>query len=228
MRRWFVVIAVILMTISSLAQDKEKGKDGGSRWVYADFEQLKEGRPVSAHGGLVLLSGYQANPAINVSFTNSDKPWPQAPLVVPAAQNHSQLIAYGFTIPAPNDWAGVTLEIRGLPDKDGKQVAEDLSAYKYLTLDVQAQGTNAMRAELVSKDNGLAIGDGQQHSFPFNLGTGMHTYRLDLKKFSQPNWDNVTKVDVKEVLKKLTAVRFTTYAIPSTGQIVIDNVAFEK
>src|SRR5436853_35311 len=83
----------------------------------------REGRPVSAHGGLVLLSGYQANPAINVSFTNSDKPWPQAPLVVPAAQNHSQLIAYGFTIPAPNDWAGVTLEIRGLPDKDGKQVA---------------------------------------------------------------------------------------------------------
>jgi hypothetical protein len=179
---------------------------------------------------LVLLSGYQQNPAIKASFTNSDKPWPQSPMVVPAAQNHSQLIIYSFTIPAPNQWAGVTVEIRGLPDKDGKQVAEDLSAYKYLTVDIQAQGTNAMRAELISRDNGIPIPDGrgQEHTFPFALGSGMHTYRLELKKFSQPNWDNVTKVDVKDLLKKLTCVRFTTYAIPSNGQIAIDNVVFEK
>ncbi|HJQ25944.1 MAG TPA: hypothetical protein VKA60_18645 [Blastocatellia bacterium] len=230
MRHWLVVFALMTITVLSLAQDKEKekAKEGGSRLVYADFEQLKDGRPVSARGGLVLLSGYQENPAIQVTFTNSDKPWPQSPAVVPAAQNHSQLVFYSFRIPAPNQWAGVTLEIRGLPDKDGKQVAEDLSAYKYISVDVQAQGTNAMRAELVSKDNGMTIGDGQQHSFPFNLGTGMHTYRLELKKFAQPNWDNVTKVDVKDLLKKLTCVRFTTYAIPSNGQIVIDNVAFEK
>ena len=230
MRRWLVVIAVMFITVYSLAQDKEKekGKESGGRLIYADFEQLKDGRPVSARGGLVILSGYQENPAIKATFTNADKPWPPTPMVVPPAQSHSQLVIYTFTIPAPNQWAGVTLEIRGLPDKDGKQVAEDLSAYKYLSVDVQAQGTNAMRAELVSKDNGLTIGDGQQHTFPFNLGSGMHTYRLELKKFAQPNWDNVTKLDVKEVLKKLTCVRFTTYAVPSNGQLVIDNVAFEK
>jgi hypothetical protein len=230
MRRWLVAVLVILITIPSLAQekDKEKGKDSGARLVYADFEQLKDGRPVSARGGLVLLSGYQENPAITVSFTNSDKPWPQSPLVVPAAPTHSQLIAYGFRIPAPNQWAGVTLEIRGLPDQGGKQVAEDLSAYRYLSVDIQAQGTTTMRAELISKDNGIGIPDGQNHTFSFNLNAGMHTYRLELKKFSQPNWDNVIRVDVKEVLKKLTAVHFTTYTVPSNGQIVVDNVAFEK
>lgn len=230
MKHWLIVLALMTITVLSLAQDKEKGKEGGSKLVYADFEQLKDGRPVSKRGGTVLLSGYQANPAIKVTFTNADKPWPQSPMVVPAAQNHSQLIIYNFSIPAPNQWAGVTLEIRGLPDKDGKQVAEDLSAYKYLTVDIQAQGTNAMRAELISRDNGIPIpeGVGQEHTFPFALGSGMHTYRLELKKFSQPNWDNVTRVDVKEVLKKLTAIRLTTYAVPSNGQIVIDNVAFEK
>lgn len=230
MKRWFIIVALILISISALAQDKEKekSKDSGSRLVYADFEQLQEGRAVSARGGLVLLSGYQANPAITVSFTNSDKPWPQAPLVIPAAQTHSQLIAYSFRIPAPNQWAGVTLEIRGLPDKDGKQVGEDLSAYRYISFDIQAQGTTTMRAELISKDNGVGIPDGQNHSFPFNLASGMHTYRLELKKFAQPNWDTVIHVDVKEVLKHLTAIHLTTTVVPSNGQIVVDNVAFEK
>ena len=227
MKRWFVVLALILVAVQSLAQDKEKGKDNGSRLVYADFEQLQDGKPVSARGGVVVLSSFQENPANQASFTNSDKPWPQVPMVVPAAASHTQLIVYNFRIPAPNQWAGVTLEIRGLPDKDGKQTGEDLSAYKYISLDVQAQGTTAMRAELMSKDNGVGIPDGQNHGFPFNLSAGMHTYRLELKKFSQPPWAD-QKVDVKEVLKKLTSIHITTYAVPSSGQIVIDNVAFEK
>src|SRR5262249_504794 len=138
MKRWFVVIVVILITIQSLAQDKDKPKDQGSHFVYADFEQLKDGRPVSTRGGAVTLFGYQQNPANAVSFTNSDKP-EHTPMVAPAAQNHTQFIAFNFSIPAPNQWAGVTLEIRGMPDKDGKQVAEDLSAYSYLSLQAIAQ-----------------------------------------------------------------------------------------
>src|ERR1044071_9168922 len=127
MRHWLAAIAVILIAVSSPAQDADKPKDQGSRFVYADFEQLKEGQPVSTRGGAVMLIGYQQNPANAVTFTNSDKPWPHAPMVARAAQNSSQFVAFDFVIPAPNQWAGVTLEIRGQPDKDGKQVAEDLS-----------------------------------------------------------------------------------------------------
>ena len=231
MRRWAFAFAVILIaassliTVSALAQDKEKdkGKDAGSRLVYADFEELKDGRPVSKRGGLVLLSGFEA--ANTVSYTNSDKPWPRLPMVVPAAQNHSQLVAFNFSIPAGNAWAGVNLEIRGLPDNNGKQVAEDLSMYNYLVVQVVAQGTNTMKAEVFSKDNGISA---DNHSFQFKLNAGFNTYRLPLKQFTQPKWDNVTRVDLKEVLKKLTGVSFGVQEIPSNGQVVIDNVAFEK
>lgn len=231
MKRWIIAIVVMLLAVQSLAQDKdkEKDKDSGSRLVYADFEQLKDGRPVSARGGAVLLSGYQESPTNVVSYTNSDKP-DHLPSVVPAAQNHSQLIFFNYNIPNPNQWGGVTLEIRGLPDQDGKQTAEDLSAYKYLTVQVAAQGTTSLKAELISKDNGVKIPDGQNHGFVFKLSPnpGLNTYRLALKQFSQPTWDTVTKADVKDVLKKLTAIHIVSQTVPSKGQVVVDNVSFEK
>jgi len=226
MKRWVVVIAVILITGQSLAQDKDKPKDQGSRFVYADFEQLKDGRPVSTRGGVVTLFGYQQNPANAVSFTNSDKP-EHTPMVAPAAQNHSQFIAFNFVIPAPNQWAGVTLEIRGMPDKDGKQVAEDMSAYGYLSLQAIAQGTTSLKAELISKDNGMNIADGEQFGFVFKLSPGFNTYRLKLKDFYQPNWVENRK-SLKDVLKLLTAVHFVSMEVPSKGQVVVDNIFFEK
>jgi hypothetical protein len=226
MKNWLVTIAVILVTVSTLAQNKDKPKDSGSRFVYADFEQLKDGRPVSTRGGAVSLFGYQENPANTVSFTNSDKP-DHVPMVAPPAQNHSQLVVFNFRIPAPNQWGGVTLEIRGMPDKDGKQVAEDLSAYSYLSVQAIAQGTNSLKAELITKDNGVKIGDGQDFGYVFKLSPGFNTYRMKLKDFSQPPWVD-TRKDIKDVLKNLTAVHFVVQEVPSNGQVVIDNVAFEK
>jgi len=227
MKRWLVAIVVILITVQGLAQDKDKGKDQGSRFVYADFEELKDGRPVSTRGGTVLMIGYQQNPANAVTFTNSDKPWPQTPMVAKAAQNSSQFVAFDFTIPAPNQWAGVTLEIRGMPDKDGKQVAEDLSAYNYLTVQVFAQGITTMKAELITKDNGVNIADGEQFGFPFRLTNGFNTYKLKLKDFHQESWVENRK-NLKDVLKYLTAVHFVAQEVPSKGRVVIDNVVFEK
>jgi hypothetical protein len=228
MKRWFVMGALILLAVQSLAQDKDKdkNKDQGSRFMYADFEQLKDGRPVSTRGGAVTITGYQQNPANAVSFTNSDKP-EHTPMVAPAAQNHSQFIAFNFTIPAPNQWAGVSLEIRGMPDKNGKQVAEDLSAYGYLSVQAIAQGTTSLKAELISKDNGVNLADGEQFGFVFKLSPGFNTYRLKLKDFYQPTWVENRK-SLKDVLKNLTAVHFVTQEIPSKGQLVIDNVIFEK
>ncbi len=227
MKHWLAAIAVILIAVSSPAQDNDKPKDQGSRFVYADFEQLKEGLPVSTRGGAVMLIGYQQNPANAVTFTNSDKPWPHTPMVAKAAQNSSQFVAFDFMIPAPNQYAGVSLEIRGLPDKDGKQVAEDLSAYNYITVQVFAQGITTMRAELITKDNGVNIADGEQFGFPFRLTNGFNTYKLKLKDFHQEKWVENRK-SLADVLKHLTAVHFVAQEIPSKGRIVIDNVVFEK
>jgi hypothetical protein len=228
MKRWLVAIVVILITVQSLAQDKDKdkAKDQGGRFVYADFEQLKEGRPVSTRGGMVLMSGFEA--VQSVSYTNSDKPWPRMPMVVPAAQNHSQLVAFNFSIPAGNAYAGVSLEIHGMPEKDGKQVGEDLSAYNYLVVQVIAQGTETLRAELVTKDNGVSVKDGESYGANFPLKPGFNVYRLPIKQFTQPKWDTVIRVDLKDVLKHLTSVNFIVQKIPSVGQVVLDNVAFEK
>jgi len=232
MRRCMVVFAVIfvtvgsLLTVSSPAQEKDKGKDNGSRLVYADFEQVKDGHAVSARGGTLVMSGFEA--IHTVSYTNSDKPWPRPPFVVPAAQNHSQMVGFDFSIPAGNAWASVNIEIRGLPEQDGKQVGEDVSMYNFLVVQVFAKGTDTMRAEVASKDNGVKVKDGEGHSFQFKLSGGFNTYRLPLNKFTQPKWDNVIRVDLKDVLKHLTSVSFAVMQIPSTGQVVIDNVAFEK
>jgi hypothetical protein len=130
-------------------------------------------------------------------------------------------------IPAPNQYAGVSLEIRGLPDKDGKQVGEDLSAYGYITVQVFAQGITTMKAELISKDNGVNIADGEQFGFPFHLTPGFNTYKLKLKDFHQDKWVENRK-SLTDVLKHLTAVHFVAQEIPSKGRVVIDNVAFEK
>ncbi len=227
MKRWLIAIAVILTTVPSLAQDKDKPKDQGSHFVYADFEQLKDGRPISTRGGMVSLIGYQQSPANVVSFTNSDSPWPHTPMVARAAQNSSQFVAFDFTIPAPNQYAGVSLEIQGLPAKDGKQVAEDLSAYNYISVQVFAQGITTMKAELITKDNGVNIADGEQFGFPFRLSNGFNTYKLKLKDFHQESWVENRK-NLKDVLKYLTAVHFVAQEIPSKGRVVIDNVVFEK
>jgi hypothetical protein len=227
MKHWLAAIAVILIAVSSLAQDNDKPKDQGSRFVYADFEQLKEGRPVSTRGGTVLLNGYQQSPANQVTFTNSDKPWPHTPMVAKAAQNSSQFVAFDFMIPAPNQYAGVSLEIRGLPEKDGKQVAEDLSAYNYISVQVFAQGITTMKAELITKDNGVNIADGEQFGFPFRLTNGFNTYKLKLKEFHQEKWVENRK-SLADVMKHLTAVTFVAQEIPSKGRVVVDNIVFEK
>lgn len=218
MRHWFVAVAIILVAAQGLAQEN------GSKFLYADFEKLDNGKPVSTRGGLVLMNGGEE---INtVTYTNSTKPWPKLPFMVQATAKNSQMVGFEFSIPSPNAWANVTLEIHGLPEKDGKQAAEDLSAYNYVTVQIFAKGIESMRAELISKDNGIKLD--ASHGMPFRITTGFNTYRLPVKEFVQPSWSNSPRITSKEVLKKLTAVTFSVNKIPSTGQVVIDNVGFEK
>ena len=60
---------------------------------------------------------------------------------------------------------------------------------------------------------------------------GLNTYKVELKKFAQPSWVTDTRIDPKDVLKKLTAVSISAYCDdcrPTKGMMVVDNVVFEK
>jgi len=108
--------------------------------VYADFEKMQDNRPVSARGGYVQLFGGQQNPGTPAKFKGIEGI--NAPeLVHLKAGDPNKAAMFSYELPASNQYANVTLEIQGLPGKDGKQVAEDVTGYKYLTLQVYAKGS---------------------------------------------------------------------------------------
>ena len=209
-----------------------------NKLVYADFDEVKDNRPVSARGGLVELVGYQQSDPNKSTFKGLDGADPPAPELVRIKQDDpNRLAKFDYSLSAPNTEAGVSLEIHGLPDKDGKPVAEDVSAYKDLSMQVFAKGIPRMRVELVSHGQDIefrAIPPHFQEGYPqltFKVREGLSTYKVALKAFSQPGWvDN--RVDPKEILSKLTAVRLTAFCEPCTvgyqGTIAVDNIVFEK
>jgi len=201
--------------------------------VYADFEKMQDNRPVSARGGYVQLFGGQQNPGTLAKFKGIEGI--NAPeLVHLKAGDPNKAAMFSYELPAANQYASVTLEIQGLPSKDGKQVAEDVTGYKFLTLQVYAKGSpgptgvTAMRVELTSHDHGVKL----QYGFPqttFMLNpTGFNTYKVVLKSLAQPSWVQ-DRVDTKDVLKNLTSVNISVFCdkcSPTNGTVVIDNVIF--
>jgi hypothetical protein len=201
--------------------------------VYADFEKMQDNRPVSARGGYVQLFGGQQNPGTPAKFKGIEGI--NAPeLVHLKAGDPNKAAMFSYELPASNQYANVTLEIQGLPGKDGKQVAEDVTGYKFLTLQVYAKGSpgptgvTAMRVELTSHDHSVKL----QYGFPqttFKLNpTGFNTYKVVLKALAQPSWVQ-DRVDTKDVLKNLTSVNISVFCdqcSPTNGTVVIDNVIF--
>jgi len=201
--------------------------------VYADFEKMQDNRPVSARGGYVQLFGGQQNPGTPAKFKGIEGI--NAPeLVHLKAGDPNKAAMFSYELPASNQYANVTLEIQGLPGKDGKQVAEDVTGYKYLMLQVYAKGSpgptgvTAMRVELTSHDHSVKL----QYGFPqttFKLNpAGFNTYKVVLKALAQPSWVQ-DRVDTKDVLKNLTSVNISVFCdqcSPINGTVVIDNVIF--
>ena len=207
------------------AQDSDK-------YVYADFETMKDGRPVSSHGGQVQINAYSENGANPSRFKGAAGT--NAPEIVrPGKESPNKAAYFEYEFRIPNQYAGVGLEVMGEPYKDGKPVADDLSAYKDVTLQVYAtttdKTTNSLRFEIISRGQGLPPTNG----FPqtsFKVSPGFNTYKIPLKNLSQPNWAE-PKVSAKDVLKKLTSVSVSAYCgpcAPTTGTVVLDNIVFEK
>ena len=103
--------------------------------VYADFEQTgADKQAVSARGGAVGLFPYQAPGSSQAATTKGI----ELVHVKPGDPNH--LLKFDYALFAPSDWTGVVLEVHGQPDVDGKMVTDDLSEYKFLSLDCYATG----------------------------------------------------------------------------------------
>ena len=207
-----------------------KPAQGGDKRVYADFEEMQDKRPVSSRGGLVQIVSYEESPSSPSRFKGLEGSNPPAPELVRLRQgdpNHAA--AFDYELVSPNQYAGVGVEVHGEADKDGKPVPDDLSDYKFVSLQIYATGVPSLRLELQSRGQGL----GAPQAFPqttFKVAPGLNTYRISVRSLLQPEWAQ-PRVAIKDVLKKLTAVAVTAYCnqcTPSKGTVVIDNIVFEK
>jgi hypothetical protein len=206
----------------------QAAESGGDQIVYADFENAQDKRPLSKRGGFVQIVSYQeSTPSRFKGLAGASPASPELVRLKPDDPNHA--IAFDYELYSPNQYAGVGVEVHGLPDKDGKPAAEDLSGYKFLAMQVYATGVNNLRVEIMSRGQGINLTGG----FPqmaFKIKPGFNTYKIPLGSLQQPSWVQ-TKVGSKDVLKKLTAVSLTAFCeqcTPLHGTVVVDNIAFVK
>lgn len=214
-------IIVALLSLSTVSQE-------GDKFVYADFEKMENGRPVSSNGGLVQI--YTAQESTPVKFKGLANASPGAPELIvlkDAPQNH--LASFEYSLFGPNQWANVTLEVQGRPMKDGKPVADDVSGYKQMALQLYATGVDSLRVEFISHGQGINLEAGFPQ-LPIRIKSGLNTYVIPLKGLTQPSWVQ-DRVDTKDVLKKLTAISISAYCdqcTPKNGMVLVDNVVFQK
>jgi hypothetical protein len=217
--------AAVAAVLAALTRAQE-----GNALVYADFETISDNRPVSARGGLIQLVAFQEDDHRKSTFKGLEGTDPPAPELVRIKKddpNHA--MKFDFAIQAPNQWAGVGVEIHGLPDKDGKPVADDVSGYKSLSMQVYATGISSLRLEAISRGQGMDLASGYP-LMTFKVREGFNTYKAPLKAFAQPSWVE-TRVDPKDIFKKLTAINLTAFCdqcTPMQGMVIVDNVVFEK
>lgn len=233
MKRMIIFLPASLATIALVfagsvsAQDAPKSTDA-SKLVYADFQNPQNGRPVSSRGGLTRLNRYSQNSANPPGFRGLEKAEPPAP--APARVTDADTAAaFEYDLRIPNEWAGVNMEIFGQPEKDGKLAADDVSAYKFITIRLFAKGPQYIRLELITRGHGADLESGYPMA-TFRVSPGFNTYKLKLDSFNQPEW--AMPLDLKrDVLKKLTSIVVGVHCdkcIMEKGTVVVDNIAFEK
>ena len=216
-------------SISAQLSDASKSPESeANKLVYADFDDLQNGRPTSKRGGLARLNWFSQNSANPPRSRGLEKADPPSPAFARVTDDNAAA-AFEYEMRIPNEWAGVNMEVFGQPEKDGKLVADDVSGYKFITMRLFAKGPKSIRLELITRDQGSSLESGYP-SATFRLSPGFNTYKLKLDSFRQPEW--ATHLDLKnDVLKKLTSVTVGVFCEKCTfesGTVVVDNVAFEK
>ena len=226
------ILAALVGSATVVAGSTTMLAGAADQLVYADFEQQQNGRPVSARGGLIQMFGYEESKVHKAEFKGAqgvDPPAPELVHIKPGDPNHA--MKFDYVLHAPNQWTGVTVEIHGLPDQDGKPVPEDVSGYKTLSLQAYATGIEILRLEAVSKSSGKD----SSFAWPimtFKVRTGFNTYKVPLKGFTQPEWEKERRVDPKEIFKELTSINLVAFCdqceLSKQGMVIVDNVVFEK
>jgi hypothetical protein len=227
-----VVIILAFIPLALHAQDTSQPAGGSKALVYADFEKIENNRPVSARGGAVQLFAYEESGVHKSTFKGMEGADPAAPdLVRIKKDDPNHAMKFDFSLRAPNQYAGVTVEIHGKPDVDGRFDPDDVSGYKVLSLQVYATGIEYLRLEAVSKGSGKDLGT----VFPqmvFHVKPGLNTYRVPLSGFTQPEWAKDTRIDPKQIFKALTSINLTAFCdqceLNKDGMVIVDNVIFEK
>ena len=224
-----LVIAILFLAGSVCGQGASKpAESDAAKLVYADFQDLKSGRPVSKQGGLVRLNRYSQNSANPPQFRGLENADPPAPAFARVTAEDTAA-AFEYELRIPNEWEGVNMEVFGHPEKDGKLVPDDVSGYKFITMRLFAKGVQYIKIELITRGQGVSLESGYP-SATIRLTPGFNTYKLKLDSFSQPDW--ATILDLKrDVLKKLTSVTIGVHCDKCTfekGTVVVDNIAFEK
>ena len=78
-------------------------ESNASKLVYADFQNLQNGRPVSKRGGMTRLNRYSQNPANPPQFRGLEKADPPAP--APARVTADDVAAaFDYELRIPNEW----------------------------------------------------------------------------------------------------------------------------
>ena len=223
-------VAVLVLAAASPMPAQSEAAPAGDRYVYADFQNLQDGRLVSAHGGMTRLNRYAQNMANAPKMRGLENADPPAPAAARGNANDPNIsAAFEYELRMPNEWAGVNLEVFGRAAQGGKLVPDDLSAYKFITMQIFAKGPKSIRLELITRGQGVDLEAGYPGAI-FRITPGFNTYKLELDKFRQPQW--ATQLNLKkDVLGKLTSVTVGVgcdKCEPETGTVVIDNIAFEK
>jgi hypothetical protein len=158
-------------------------------------------------------------------MVNTDPPAPALARVT----DEDRAAAFDYEMRIPNEWEGVSLEVFGQPEKDGKLVADDVSEYKYSTFRLFAKGPRMIRLEVITRGHGANL-DGGYPMANIRVQEGFNTYKLKLDSFNQPEW--ASRLDLKrDVLMKLTSVQIGVTCdkcVIENGTVVIDNIAFER
>lgn len=223
--------AAALQARSGSGPERPPDEGGGTTLVYADFENAVDGRPVSSRGGKLSLWGYQESPTRMSVFKghDADNGTPKLVRTSKADQNHAAAFEYELVI--PNEWAGVTMEVQGQPGPEGALPQDDVSGYKALSIQAYVTGTSYMRVEIMSQGQRINLHSGYPMT-TFKLKEGFNTYKVPLKSFSQPAWVGDSRIDPKEILKKLTSITLSVYCEqvcrPAKGMVIVDNLVFEK
>ncbi|HEX5832713.1 MAG TPA: hypothetical protein VFY34_02615 [Pyrinomonadaceae bacterium] len=224
-------LALALLCVCNIempAQNADSSKAGDEKLVYADFQQLENGRLVSSRGGRTQLNRWAQNMGAAPKMRGLENVEPPTP--APArVTDQDTAAAFEYEMRLPNEWAGVNLEIFGQPEKDGKPVADDISGYKYISMRLFGKGPQSVRVELISRGQGINLESGYPE-MTFRLSPGFNTYKFKLDSFRQPEWG--TPLDIKrDILKKLTSVTigvFCNKCRMESGTVVVDNIVFEK